>query len=243
MAGFFASQQEREADMTVITISRQFGSYGDEIAKKLCEMLNYHYFDKHLVLQAAVSAGISEQELVDYSEENYKVRNFLDRLLGGPQIVTQAQVWRQDAVGTHILEVVDLTETAALELIQKAIRYAHSSGDMVIVGRGGQVLLQNEPDVLHVRIEAPFETRLERVREQWRPFETRVDLRRSAQDMILEKDDASADYLQRFYNVRWDDPDLYHLVINTGKLGIEQAANLIALAARELTTLPERAGA
>ena len=229
--------------MTVITISRQFGSYGDEIAKKLCETLNYHYFDKHLILQAVDKAGLSEQEIVDYSEENYKVRNFLERLFSGPQSAGQTRVWKEDANGMRVPEAVLLTETAALEVVQKAIQYAHQLGNVVIVGRGGQVLLQNEADVLHVRIEAPLETRIQRVREAWRPAETRVDLRRSAQDLILEKDTASADYLLHLYNVRWDDPSLYHVIINTGKLGIEQAVDLLALLAREISPLAEASAA
>ncbi len=224
--------------MTVITISRQFGSYGDEIANKLCEILGYHYFDKHLMMQAAAAAGLSEQEIVDYSEENYKVRNFLERMLGGPQTVAQIRVWKEDAQGARAAESITLTEEAALELEQKAIRHAHQLGNVVIVGRGGQAILQNEPDVLHVRIEAPLETRLLRVREEWQPFATSLDLRRTAQDLILEKDAASADYLQRFYNVRWDDSSLYHLIVNTGKLSLDQAAQMLAQLVKEFTPQP-----
>ena len=221
--------------MTVITISRQFGSYGDEIAKKVCELLDYRYFDKTLMLQAAAAAGLSEQEIVDYSEENYKMRNFLDRLFGGSQPVAQISVWKEDPQGNRTHETLALDEDTALQLIQKAIHYAHQIGNVVIVGRGGQALLQDEPDVLHVRIEAPLENRLERVRAQWRPDESRLDLRRSAQDMIREKDAASAEYLQHYYNVRWDDASLYHLILNTGKLSIDQAAELIVRMAEKVS--------
>jgi cytidylate kinase len=236
----FAPAQKGDAAMTVITISRQFGSYGDEIANKLCEILGYQYFDKYLMMQAATAAGLSEQEIVDYSEENYKVRNFFERMLGGPQTVAQIRVWKEDAQGARAPESIALTEEIALGLVQKAIHYAHGLGNVVIVGRGGQVILQNEPDVLHVRIEAPLETRLLRVREQWQPFTTRVDLRRAAQDMILEKDAISADYLQHFYNVRWDDSSLYHVIINTDKLSIDQAAHMLAQLVKEFS--PQLAG-
>lgn len=224
--------------MTVITISRQFGSYGDEIANKLCEILGYQYFDKHLMMQAATDAGLSEQEIVDYSEENYKVRNFLERMLGGPQTVAQVRVWKEDIQGVRIYDSVALTEETALALVQKAVHHAHQLGNVVIVGRGGQVILQHEPDVLHVRIEAPLETRLQRVREEWQPFTTRVDLRRAAQDMILEKDAVSAEYLKHFYNVRWDDSSLYHVIINTDKLGIDQAAQMLAQLVKKFSPQP-----
>lgn len=224
--------------MTVITISRQFGSLGDEIAQKLCEVLGYQYFDKRLVMQAASEAGLSEQEIMDYSEENYKVHNFLDRMLSRPQTLGHVRVWKEDAQGIRSPDAIPLTEDTALDLVQKAIRHAHQVGNVVIVGRGGQVILQNEPDVLHVRVEAPLETRIQRVK-QWRPLETSVDLRRAAQDLIEQKDAASADYLQSFYNVHWDDPALYHIILNTEKLSIDQAVSLLAHMAREFSLQPE----
>ena len=220
--------------MTVITISRQFGSYGDEIAQKLCEILGYQYFDKRLVMQAASEAGLSEQEIMDYSEENYKVRNFLGQILSRPQTLGHVRIWKEDAQGIRSPDAIPLTEETALDLVQKAIRHAHQIGNVVIVGRGGQVILQNEPDVLHVRVEAPLETRIQRVK-QWQPYETSLGLRRTAQDIIEKKDAVSADYLQRFYNVRWDDSMLYHIIINTEKLSIDQAANMLAHTAREFS--------
>lgn len=225
--------------MTVITISRQFGSFGDEIASKLCETLNYRYFDKYMVMQAAHESDLSEQEIVDYTEDNYKVRNFMERLFNRPFTLAQVKIWKEDAEGLRSPQFISLTEEVALELVQKAIRRAHQLGNVVIVGRGGQMVLQSEPDVLHVRVEAPLETRIMRVKE-WHPFETRVDIRRGAQDLIVEKDAASAAYLQRFYGVRWDDPALYHLVINTGKMETDQAVALLAHMAREFALQLER---
>jgi len=225
--------------MTVITISRQFGSYGDEIARKICEVLEYHYFDKELIMHAAASVGLSEEEIVDFSEEDFKVQNFLQRLLEGKRTYAQVHVWKENKGGIRMPETVELTETAVLDLIQKAIYYAHQIGNVVIVGRGGQVLLQNEPDVLHVRIEAPFETRLLRVRKHWLENETQVSQRRMAQDLIVERDEASANYLQHFYQVRWDDPSLYHLIINTEKLGIDQAVNLLTHLTRQFNPIRE----
>jgi cytidylate kinase len=55
--------------MAVITISRQYGSPGNEIAVRVCEILGYHYFDKRLMAQVASEVGLSEQEIVDFSEE------------------------------------------------------------------------------------------------------------------------------------------------------------------------------
>jgi hypothetical protein len=62
--------------MAVITISRQYSSRGDEIAARVCVMLGYRYFDKRLMAQIASETGFSESEMIDFSEDDYKVRTF-----------------------------------------------------------------------------------------------------------------------------------------------------------------------
>ena len=68
--------------MAVITISRQYGSGGDEIATRLWNVLGYRYFDKRLMAQVATEAGLSPTEVVDSSEDNYEARSLLERLFG-----------------------------------------------------------------------------------------------------------------------------------------------------------------
>lgn len=229
--------------MTIITISRQYGSGGDEIANRVCEILGYKQFDKRLIGQAATDVGLSEQEVLDYSEENHKVRTFLDRLLNRSQPIAQTRVWREDATGQRTVEEFELNEATAVALVQKAIRSTAKVDNMVIMGRGGMLILADEPDVLHIRIEAPAEDRIQRVKEQMKQskhsFYADVDVRREAQDLIRERDAASSDYIKRFYSADWEDSGLYHLVINTGKLSLEQAAQIIVGMVRGFGILDE----
>lgn len=208
--------------MAVITISRQYGSEGDEIAANVCQILGYQAFDKQLMAKVAAEAGLTEGELVDFTEDQHKVRGFLDRLLGGPrQIVTQTRSWGEDRYGVRTLDVKAIDVTESITLVQTVIRAAYGHGNFVIVGRGGQAVLRNEPGVLHVRIEAPLETRIHRV--QLREGLT-YELSR---DAVAQRDRAAADYLKRFYGVDWSDSLLYHLILNTGRWGIESASRLI----------------
>jgi cytidylate kinase len=55
-----------------------------------------------------------------------------------------------------------------------------------------------------------------------------------ARQMIIEKDRATAEYLNRFYEIDWHDPTLYHMVLNTGHLDIEAAAQVIACGLRQI---------
>ncbi len=233
--------------MTTITISRQTGSGGNEIARRVCEISGYRAFDKHMLAQAAAQSGFSEQEVIDYSEENYKVRGFLERLFNRSAPIATLRVWEEDTAGILTAEDLKLSEAMALRLVQKAIHSAQRAGKLVIVGRGGQAVLKDVTDVLHVRIEAPLEDRIQRVKEELRKnrqsYDSSIDLRREAQNWIVKRDEASADYLKRFYNIDWTDPTLYHMMINTGKLSLEHAAQAIVIMAQVIGAQPATTGA
>ncbi len=215
--------------MTVITISRQYGSEGDEIAANLCQLLGYQSFDKQLMAKVAAEVGLTEGEIVDFSEDQHKVRGFLDRLLGSPKpIVTQTRSWSEDRSGVRAVEVKRIDVVESIALVQAVIRAAYKHGNVVIVGRGGQAVLRNDPDVLHVRIEAPLETRMQRVQlREGLTYEL-------AREIVAERDRAAADYLKRFYGVDWSESLLYHLIINTGRWNIEAASHLIINAVQQM---------
>lgn len=224
--------------MAVITISRQFGSGGDEIADRLCELLSYHHFDKQLLKQAALESGLSDNEIIDYNEDNYRVKNFIERLTGRPIPVAKVSVWREDPRGVRSAEDIVLNDDVAMDLVKKAVKASYQTGEMVIIGRGGNLILNDQPDVVFVRIEAPMEQRIQRVKSSMKDEDKAnradVTLRREAQNQIVTRDYASADYIKQYYGVNWEDPLLYHLVINTGKLSLEQAAQTIVDLVRRL---------
>ena len=216
--------------MAVITISRQYGSGGDQVAARVCELLKYGYFDKKMLTRVANEVGLSEGEAVDLSEDDYRVRGLMDRLFGrSKSLGGQVRSWREDTSGMRIAEVRGMDIDQAAALVRAAIEAAYRVGNLVIVGRGGQAVLQNKPGALHVRIEASYDLRVRRVAEQERIVPS------AAQDLITDRDRATADYLKRFHDVDWADPSLYHLIINTGKWDVEAAANIVANA---VTCLP-----
>jgi cytidylate kinase len=224
--------------MAVITISRQYGSGGDEIAEMICRATGYHLFDKQILAKAVSEAGLTDQEVIDYSEGYYKVQNLIERLTGRSRPAAQVRVLKTDPEGQQTAEEMPLSEEQAFSLVRKAVEASYHAGNMVIVGRGGQMILRDHPDVLHVRVEAGLEERILRVRGDAefasRRYSDSVEARRAAQALIVANDDASSDYLKHFYDVDWSDPQLYHLVINTSKLALDQAAKLIVEAARQL---------
>jgi cytidylate kinase len=225
--------------MAAITISREYGSGGDEIATRVCEMLGYRTFDKRLMAQVAREMGLSEREIVDFSEANYQARNFLERLFGRrtARVVAESGSWTQDANGARTVQVDQLDEEWCARMVRTTIQAAYQRGSVVIVGRGGQAILQDKPGVLHVRFQAPLESRIIRVRYKESTGLAPEFQQKTAHDRVMERDKATAAYLKRFYGIDWVDPSLYHLVIDTKKWGIESAARLVA---RAVECLPQQ---
>jgi cytidylate kinase len=215
--------------MPVITISRQYGSGGDAIGKRVCETLGYSYFDKNLMAQVASEEGISESDIVDFPEDTYKMRGFLDRLLGRKR--SAADAWTSGAA-QRALPVEALDEAHSVNLIKETIIGAHKHDNVVIVGRGGQAILREQPGVLHVRIIAPLGARVLRVQST-----ENVSLD-EATTRVNHRDEAAAAYLERFYDIDWDNPLLYHLIINTGKWETENAVQIILNALAHLRMVP-----
>ncbi len=190
--------------MTVITISRQYGAGGREVAVRVCELLGYRYFDKRLMAEAISEAGLQESEIVDFTEDDYRIRSFLDHLLAfrGPRPVARVRTRDENAGGTRTRVSTWLNEAQSVELVQTAIQAVAKQGNVVIVGRGGQAILKTRPGMLHVRIEAPLEARSQRVCRR-----ENIDLFK-AQEKVEKHDLATADYLKRFFNIDWEDPML-----------------------------------
>lgn len=220
--------------MPVITISRQIGSGGRELGARLCELLDLRLLDKEMMANLASELGLGACEVVDFSEENYRVRSLLDRLLRrGPGAMTTPP--KTSAAAVQGVTIQQLNEARCLAFVRGTVLAAFERGNVVIIGRGGQAILKDMPDALHVRLEAPEGSRIRRIQDRYG-----VSFAQAYQ-LMADRDRATEQYLDEFFGVRWNDPSLYHLVINTGKLDIEAAAQAVAAAVRRMpaATPPE----
>ncbi|GIL12995.1 MAG: cytidylate kinase [Chloroflexota bacterium] len=213
--------------MSAITMSRQYGSGGNVIAVRVSEILGYRILDRQLIMQAAAEAGLPEQGFVDISEQEFKVKGFRDHLVElifGPLAGSKSAAPKLSWGGLEAQMDADWF----VELVNSTMLSAYQQGGVIIIGRGGQVILKDKPGVLHVRIEAPIEKRIQWVQQAEGVNEI------TARQRIDEHDQASARYLRQNFKVQWDDPLLYHLVINTDKWDMESAAQIIVEAAKTL---------
>ena len=131
-----------------------------------------------------------------------------------------------DELGLLGIEPDENQQRVFLESVQMVIKNLAAEGNVIIVGRAGQAILQKNPNVLHLRVVAPLETRIQRL------VEAHVISPQAAKAQIEDSDHYRASYLQRFYSIRWDDPTLYHLVINTGQITLETSAEVVCTAVR-----------
>ena len=207
--------------MTVITMSRQFSSGAEEVANRLCEKLGLRVFDKTLMMRVAAEVGLAETQIVDYSEDNYKLRNFFEALFRRPRTVAELSTRISTGRGPDVYDTLTLDEARAIDLVRATVKAAYERGDVLIIGRGGQAILEDKPDVCHVRLVAPLEDRAVRLKEL-----EQITLPQ-ARRLTSERDHATAEYLRLFYHVDVDDPTLYHVVLNTARLGTDRCVELI----------------
>jgi cytidylate kinase len=176
----------------VITISRQFGSRGLGIARTLGSALEYRVVSRDLINKAAVRSGNPEVALAVIDE--------LD-LLG---IYPSPQACQ-----------------AYCQAVQQVMEELLQEGRVIIVGRAGQVILHEHPQVLHVRVIAPQAERSRRI-----AAEQNISTE-SALAQIQASDKHRRNYLKRYYQVNWDDPNLYDLILNTAQLSIKAGSAII----------------
>lgn len=186
----------------IITISREHGSGGRLVGKKLSTMLSLPMYDRKLIELAAKESGFTE-EFIQESEQKRTGSIFYDLYFNSQNLSVSDQVFLAQS---------------------KAIRETAEKGPCIIAGRCADYVLRDRKDCLNVFIYAPMEEKLARMREVYGESE-------NAKASYLEKFDKRRSAYYNFFTDRhWGDYHNYHLTIDS-TLGIDETANLIAKAA------------
>ena len=210
--------------MSVITISRQWGSLGDDVANMVCERLGYQRFDKKTMVEVGQELGLAADVARATADYVPPAKNLLEKWMGSTQRITggDPSSWtfsgRADAL-------TDLSVAGLMDIINAG----YKKGNMVIVGRGGMAALQSKPDVLHVRIQAPLAVRVKRIQAQEGLTAEDALARVKARDL------SDVDWIKRYFDLDSHDPSLFDLIINTAKFSQEAAVELILKAHAALT--------
>jgi cytidylate kinase len=182
-----------------IAISRELGSGGTEISKRVAEKLGWQLYDRE-ILEAIASTTRVREELVARFDEH--VQN----------------EWETYLYNLFTNQV--LNNTQYLTLLTKILLTVAHYGNAVILGRGANFILPPEHG-LRVRVVAPLEVRRERL------MQVRGYDRKTAERTIAEEDKARHDFLQHHFHCKLEEPCRYDVVVNTGQIGLAAATDFI----------------
>ena len=189
---------------SIITISREFGSGGHSIGKLVAEKLAYRFYDRALVDQVAERSGFSPEFILENGEYASARSSLLFALAAAGQY---SGLSMQDRL--HIEQAKIIEEFA-------------DTGRCVIVGRCADYILRDRTDCLHVFICADMKSRAERIVARYGQNE------KSPEKRLTEKDQKRKVYYKNYTGRVWGQAQNYDLCLNSGVLGVETCAELIA---------------
>jgi CMP/dCMP kinase len=196
----------------IITISRQFGAGGAEVARRVAERLEWRVADNEFIDLVAARAGLTPDQVAEREE---RVPNFLERFAWA-----LASASAEFAVPTGA-SMEGLSEPMLVRVTESVVAEIAREGRVVLVGRGAAAVLAERERTLHVQVVASVPIRAERIAGR---MGVTVE---EAQRLIAETDARRARYHREYYGRDWADPVNYHMVINTGFLGLDGTADLV----------------
>lgn len=185
----------------VITISREFGSGGRTIGRKVAEKLGIPCYDAMLIQKIAEESGYAAdyiREEGEYATGGWLSTVFSDRTMG---MTNQDKLWT-------------IQSRVITELAEKA--------SCVIVGRCADYILRDKADCLNVFIHASLEKRAERIVTEYGEREETPEQR------LKEKDKRRAAYHRFYTDMKWGHAQNYHVCLDSGKLGLDKCVEIIS---------------
>lgn len=191
-----------------ITVSRQTGIGAVAICEKLTEYFNtraiegyddWTYFDRELIEKIMADHNLPDHFRKFLSEEKPpKIETWFGEILG----ITPSKLLLLHKTSQTILKLADY-------------------GNVIIVGRGANIITAKRPNTFHVRLVAPLNYRIENACRLYN-----IDYKTAA-DFIKEEDEARKNYIWKYFHKNIEDPLLYHAVINTNYLKLDEIAEMI----------------
>ena len=193
----------------VITIEREYGSGGAEIAHALADRLGWKLWDQALTNEIARFLECDCRVVEDHEEKRdplyYRLmKSFMRGSYEGSQNIHRLQMADTDCIR---------------EVTERVVKETAAAGNCVIVGRGSAYYLQDRPDVFHVFVYAPRKDKVLRLRARGK---SETDAGHLADTVDHER----AAFLKQYFGVEWPGRSRFHLMINS-TIGLDAAADTI----------------
>lgn len=203
----------------IITISRMFGSGGSDVAARVARELGWSLLDNAVVDEVAERLGVSRTEV---SAREERVPSLAERLAA-----TMAMSTPEFVVPVSDTPITETAEMRIVDVTKRVLEEAIQQGNAVLVGRGAQAMLADSPEALHVFCYAP-----KKFLVQYAVAHRGVNPA-NAEHEVDKMNRQREQYVKRHWGRDWRSLDNYHLCLDTGRLGIDLAADLVVAAARE----------
>jgi cytidylate kinase len=200
----------------IVTISREYGAAGRAVTHALAEHLGYRILDEELAVEVAARLGTSP-DVVEGTE--VRATGFGQRLLRSLSAAIPEELQPHG-------EIDDLTRSVQRE-IERLMHAAADGDDVIVVGRLGNVVLRERPNLLRVFLTAPLPWRIAHIAES---LGCTADAARAE---IVRVDGGRRNSARERYDAAWGDPHEYDLVVDVARFGIAGAVAVIAAANRE----------
>lgn len=198
----------------IITIARQYGSGGRQIGEQIAKELDVPFYDQNLITLAAEKSDLCHEVAAEADERN--ANSLLYTLAMGSTAMLHTPHYNMPINDKLFLVQSDIIKEAA------------ENGSCVIVGRCADYVLRDRTDVVSVFIHADANIRAKHVAERNGITES------EAFSLISKTDRRRANYYNFYTGKRWGETNHYDLCIDSGRIGMENAAKLIAAYAKML---------
>ncbi len=193
----------------VVTIEREYGCGGSDIARKVAERLGWKLWDRLLTDQIARAMECDCHAVEEHEERRDPLHYRLFKAFMRGSF--------EGSLNAPRLKMVDAD--CVREVARRVVAQAANEGSAVILGRGSAYHLSGQADVFHVFVYAPFDEKVRRLQETGKSEKEAVEL-------VETVDRDRADYIKRYFGVEWPARDVFDLMINT-RLGDDAVVQTI----------------
>jgi len=197
--------------MAVISISRQFGSGGKTLGDRVAKRLGYHFIDRGIITKVAKEANVSIEWVVAVERETSgHLMQILSRVVSG------------DFIQRHLADRKhDFDEKKYINFLKKVITDIAHEGNVVILGRGSQFILPDEPGIFKILLVAPEEWRIDFLIKRYKIA------KHEAETLVTREEKKRLAFLTKLDQRPSDDPIHYHICLDTSRLGLDLAEKLV----------------
>lgn len=198
--------------MHIVTLARPFGAGGHTLGERLAKRLGFSLVEEEMVNAVAEKAKVSPDWVKSVeAERGGFLMNFINSLVS-PSFFDRLT---DDSKGY-------IDENIYVDILGEVMKELARESNSVIVGRGGQYFLRDHPDAVHVLLTADHGHRVRFLAQKYQINEDKAR-------QVVERGDKRRDnFYKKLKSKDFDDPSLYHLVLNMSRVTLDEAEDAVA---------------